>query len=162
MSTQTKLRTLTEFVGAVSIVLSLVFVGLELRHANNVAEADSVQQINAMYLELSVGAHQNADLVRAIAEANDTDFLSVAAGFRNLSTLNITETAWKSFDRGILEEEHYLAYLTDGCTTVFPDGGMEAVLTPPGYLPWAEYKRNLSKRFVDAFEAHCQTEFERI
>ncbi|MFK7828735.1 MAG: hypothetical protein AB8B57_03040 [Congregibacter sp.] len=155
MGAGSRLRIVTEVAGALSIVLSLVFVGLELRHANNVAEADSVQQINAMYFEMALAGAHDSELIQLVAERSEIDEAAVRIGFRNASTLNIVEAAWKSFDRGILDEEHYISYMTDGCVVIFPDGFSESILLPDGLMAWNDYKLRLSRRFTEAFENFC-------
>ncbi|MEM7691681.1 MAG: hypothetical protein AAF194_04450 [Pseudomonadota bacterium] len=136
--------------------MSLIFVGLELRHANNVAEADAVMQINAMYLETSVSAEHDPDLIRSLAEKFEIEEAVVRRGFRNVQTMNIIEAAWTSFDRGIMDEDHLNAYLTDGCVVLFPEGFSGSIVTHSGATPWNEYKRVLNPKFVNKFETFCR------
>lgn len=155
MANESKLRVITEFVGGLSIVVSLVFVGLELRHANNVAEVDSVLQINAMYADMLTAAHHDESLIRMIAENNGREAAAVRLGFRNLTMLNIVEAAWKSFDRGIMEEDHFLSYVNDLCANVFPDGLDKPVVTSLRDVPWPSLRPTLSPQFADVVETSC-------
>ncbi|GAB5413395.1 MAG: hypothetical protein Cons2KO_09980 [Congregibacter sp.] len=155
MANETTLRTVTEFIGAISIFVSLVFVGLELRHANNVAEVDAVLQINAMYAEMLIAASHDPDLIRSLAEKSDREEQPIRIGFRNLTMINIVEGAWKSFDRGIMEEAHFLSYVNDMCQNVFPNEVGAPISTPGGDTAWERLKLTLSPEFAEVVESRC-------
>lgn len=155
MASESTFRKVTEFVGGASIVVSLVFVGLELRHANNVAEVDSVLQINAMYAQMLTAASHDPDAVQMLTESSGRDEAAIRQGFRNLTMINIVEGAWKSFDRGIMEEGHFLSYIQDLCQSVFPNGLEEPVSTPRRDTPWAQLKLTLSPEFSKVIESRC-------
>ncbi len=155
MANGSTLRTLAEFIGGMSIVVSLIFVGLELRHANNVAEVDSVLQINAMYVEALTAAHHDPETVQMIAENNNRELSAVRGGYRNLALINIAEAAWTSFDRGIMEEAHYLSYVQDVCQYVFPNGLEEPVPIPDQDIPWEQLKLTFNPEFAEVVESRC-------
>ncbi len=155
MANETTLRTVTEFVGAVSIFVSLVFVGLELRHANNVAEVDAVLQINAMYAEMLIAANHDSDLVQNLSEKFDRKEQEVRIAFRNLTMINIVEGAWKSFDRGIMEEAHLLSYVNDMCRNAFPNGVGAPISTPSGDTVWERFRLALNPDFAEVIESRC-------
>ena len=151
-----RIRVATELLGALSIVLSLIFVGLELRHANNLAAAEAVMQINAMYVESTVAMAHDADLIRSFAQEHEIEERSVRQGFINMNRLNMVEAAWTNHDRGIMSEEQLNTYMMDGCVTLFPDGFSEKILTPTGEASWNRYKAFVSPRFVVEFEQFCR------
>jgi hypothetical protein len=155
-----KLRIITEFAGALSIVLSLIFVGLELRHANNVAEADSVMQINNMFVDFLTASESDPDFLKARAEERGIDEWSVRTELRSTILLNILEATWKSFERGIMDEEQYFAYMFDGCWNLFP-GGHTGSFTGSGEAGWAETKKSFNPNFIRAFESRCLFEMSR-
>lgn len=64
--TNTKWKEIAEFVGVSAIVASLIFVGLELRQARQIAVADIYQQRTAMLIDLHGARLSSEPLAEAI------------------------------------------------------------------------------------------------
>jgi hypothetical protein len=153
MAVENRLRTITEFVGAISIVLSLTFVGLELRHANNLAEAEAVQSINEMFAE-KLNTDKSEWVVALKSQAAGEEEMEVFLHTEREQWMNILESAWKSFDRGILDRVQLAAYLNAGCRAIFQEIDSETHRFW-GERTWNEYKLDFNPGYVAELEHHC-------
>jgi hypothetical protein len=159
MAIESRLRSITEFIGALSIVLSLVFVGLELRHANNLAEAESVQSINEMFAE-KLNNDKSEWIVALLAEEMDGQLIEVFYHLEREQMMNILESAWKSFDRGIIDDAQLTAYMNLGCRSIFGGININEHLFW-GERAWSEYKREFNPDYVAYIERHCSVANQR-
>jgi hypothetical protein len=153
MVIENKFRIVAEFLGAFSIVLSLVFVGLELRHANNLAEAEAVQSINEMFAE-KLNNDKSEWVVTLLAAQSGEDIETVFMHTEREQWMNILESAWKSFDRGIIDDVQLAAYLNAGCRVIFQEIDVSEHLLW-GERTWDEYKQDFNPGYVAALERHC-------
>ena len=65
-----------EIVGIVGIIVSLVFLGYELKRANDIAETEAVATIYAMTNDMGLAMAENAELSRVFRQAlSDFDSL---------------------------------------------------------------------------------------
>jgi len=62
-------RKVSELIGVAALVLSLVFVGLELRQANQATRQDAVNELITLNNELHRSIAENPDLARVVAMA---------------------------------------------------------------------------------------------
>ena len=94
MPGQSRTRTFIELSGAAGVVPSLIFVGMERRHANNLAEAEAVQAIDLMIGDSLLAAMSNEFAVKDSAQRSGISVSDARRGFRNAYFLNTYEAAW--------------------------------------------------------------------
>ena len=70
-----------EIVGIVGIIVSLVFLGYELKRANDIAETEAVATIYGMTNEMGLAMAENPELSRVFRQAL-SDFESLSADTR--------------------------------------------------------------------------------
>lgn len=104
-----------EIVGIVGIIVSLVFLGYELKRANDIAETEAVATIYGMTNGMGLAIAQNPELSRVFRQAL-SDFGSLGPEDRWTLyvileyVINVTEAAWKYYDKGVIDQEeadHY-------------------------------------------------------
>ena len=156
MSEASRLKFVAEIAGAIGVVLSLVFVGLELRHANNLSQAEAVNSINQMINDQNLLLAQDAALAALIARLNDVepeyiDTLTPGEGlqvFHFYAThMNTYETAWKYMERGIVTRDEGGTYLAVACTE-FTGNDATIVL-------WGRLRGAFALGYVADVEAQC-------
>ena len=104
-----------ELVGIVGIIVSLVFLGYELKRSNDIAETEAVANVYSMTNEMSLALAENPELSRVFGQAL-SDFESLNPDDRWTFyvlleyVINLNEAAWKYYDKGVInqeEAEHY-------------------------------------------------------
>ena len=112
-----------EIVGLVGIIVSLVFLGYELKRANDIAEAEAVASIYGMTNEMGLAMAENPELSRVFRQAQ-SDFESLTPDDRWTFyvlleyLINVTEAAWKYHDQGIITREEAQYYTSGLCRVV--------------------------------------------
>lgn len=143
---------LPEFFGALGVVASLIFVGLELRHANFLAESASVSEINNQFNELNLLVVQQPGFAELLYQY-DSDPSTVSSAMRQqimfwaISWFNVYDAAWKSHQLGIIDNESFGSYTASACSTI------------PS-LPhlrdfWDEVKYAFTPGFVEYVDRQC-------
>ena len=145
-----------EAIGVLAVVLSLLFVGAELRHANSLAEAESVQTLNEMANAINLAVATDPELasifVRLHQEKNlrteDLDPTELGSLSALLSAwMNVYEAAWKSRERGIISQEGFEGYMEGAC--------IEFSLQPVTIQRWRLQRVAFSKPFIEIIENTC-------
>ncbi|MFT4873325.1 hypothetical protein [Congregibacter sp.] len=157
MSQNSTLRRLAELAGAISIVLSLVFVGLELRQANNLAEAEGVRSINEMLADLNIARMTDAGLNELIVRASQSDKLDETHGFTAAQRtqlisyfsvwLTYGEASWKYYERGIIDFDQHEDGLSILCFTFSRSPAVIEV--------WQSFDGYIAEQLVSDVEARC-------
>ena len=99
-----------EIVGIAGIIVSLIFLGYELKRSNDIAETEAVAAIYSMQNEMGLALAENPELSRVFGQAL-SDFESLSPDdlwtFYTLLeyVINVTEAAWKYYDKGIINQE---------------------------------------------------------
>ena len=99
-----------EIVGIAGIIVSLIFLGYELKRSNDIAETEAVATIYSMTNEMGLALAENPELSRVFRQAL-SDFESLSPDDRwTLYVLleyviNVNEAAWKYYDKGIINQE---------------------------------------------------------
>lgn len=112
-----------EIVGIVGIIVSLVFLGYELKRSNDIAETEAVATIYGMTNEMSLALAENPDLSRVFREAL-SDFESLNPDDRWTFyvlleyVINVNESAWKYYDKGIISQEESEYYARGLCRLI--------------------------------------------
>lgn len=109
-----------ELVGIIGIIVSLVFLGYELKRSNDIAETEAVATIYGMTNELGLAMAENPELSRVFGQAlSDFDALSPDDRWTFFVVLeyvvNVNEAAWKYYDKGIIEKEEADFYALGLC-----------------------------------------------
>jgi hypothetical protein len=117
-------RATLEVISALGIVLGLVFVGLELRHANSLAQADALISLNETTATIVLAKYEapaSDQLWALYSEGGISDGKELSPQDREILTsywtalINVYEAAWKFRQTGILGDEEVNPYLLDLC-----------------------------------------------
>ena len=120
-----------EVVGLVGIIVSLVFLGYELKRSNDIAEAQAVAEIYAMTNEMGLAMAENPELSRVFSLAQN-EFESLQG--EDLWTfyvlleyvINVNEAAWKYYDKGIIDKVEADSYTLGLCRLLDHDPSLVA------------------------------------
>ena len=112
-----------EIVGIVGIIVSLVFLGYELKRSNDIAETEAVATIYGMTNEMSLALAENPELSRVFSQAlSDFESLNPDDRFTFYGLLeyviNVNEAAWKYYDKGVINQEEANYYARSLCKLV--------------------------------------------
>lgn len=112
-----------EIVGIVGIIVSLVFLGYELKRANDIAETEAVATIYAMTNDMGLAMAENAELSRVFRQAlSDFDSLDEEDLWTMYVLLeyviNVTEAAWKYYDKGVIDRVEVDYYTRSLCKLI--------------------------------------------
>ena len=108
--TSIDVRRAVEIVGIAGIIVSLIFLGYEMKRSNDIAETEAVAAIYSMTNEMGLALAENPELSRVFGQAL-SDFESLSPDDRwTLYVLleyviNVNEAAWKYYDKGIINQE---------------------------------------------------------
>lgn len=157
MPQNSKFRLITESAGAISIVLSLVFVGMELRHANNLAEADGLRSLNEMATDVLLARMNNVELNDLIARAHASNEWDGEQGFNEAEKSQLRayfaawttygESSWKYYERGIIAADQYRDSLAVLCN-VFSS-------SPAVVKVWQQLYSVVADEFIVDVEQQC-------
>lgn len=109
-------RNWIEIVGVVSVVVSLIFVGLELSQNTEAVQATNHFSLLEYNLSLGETIYQNPELSSVdelMREGNEADFdenQKRAAGYIRSHVFNIWEAAYYSHNSGQLNDELWVAW----------------------------------------------------
>ena len=109
-----------ELVGAAAVVLSLVFVALEIRHSTNTAASQAVFELNEAARETQFIVATDPDLVELIFQAEaDLESLTDQQYYRYrswvFSTQNLFESAWTHHQRGVISDDEMNGWASAYC-----------------------------------------------
>ena len=143
------IREVAEILGFLSVVASLVFVGLEIQQNSAVSRVQSQQATTTIMSEASVAALQDPELAELVIAANtgrialqDLDTAqSARLYFWSLLTLQGLQSLWLSVQSGISPESDL-----DGL-----EGG--DLINPYMKSRWNVLKRNLNPGFAAYIES---------
>ena len=142
-----------EIVGLVGIVVSLVFLGYELKRANDIAEAEAVAAIYSMTNEMGLAMAENPKLSRVFGQAQ-SDFGSLSRDDRWTFyvlieyVINMNEAAWKYYDKGIINQEEARFHILGLCRLIGLDPSLIAA--------WRSNKQNRLPGFYEYVASVCE------
>ena len=117
-----------EFVGAVAVVATLIYLALQIRHNTAAQETNSVWVMTQIFNQVHTSVLENEDVATILAEAGERELTSVAARTRASSMVmpmvNGYFAAWRAHKNGHLSSDVYDALRRDSL-----------VLTSPGFQP---------------------------
>ena len=115
-----------ELVGIAGIIVSLIFLGYELKRSNDIAETEAVATIYSMTNEMGLALAENPELSRVFRQAL-SDFESLGPDDRWTFyvlleyLINVHESAWKYYDKGIINQEEADYYIRSLCKLIEQD-----------------------------------------
>ena len=114
---------IVEIVGIAGIIVSLIFLGYELKRSNDIAETEAIATIYGMTNEMSLALSENPELSRVFKLAlSDFDSLSSDDRWTLYGLLeyvvNVNEAAWKYYDKGVINKEEAEYYARGLCKLI--------------------------------------------
>ena len=112
-----------EIVGIAGIIVSLIFLGYELKRSNDIAETEAVATIYSMTNEMGLAFAENPELSRVFRQAL-SDFESLGPDDRWTFyvlleyVINVHEAAWKYYDKGVINQEEADYYARSLCKLI--------------------------------------------
>ena len=112
-----------EVVGIIVLIVSIIFLGYELKRSNDIAETEAVATIYGMTNEMGLALAENPELSRVFGQAL-SDFEALGPEDRwTLYVLleyviNVNEAAWKYFDKGVINQEEADHYTRGLCKLI--------------------------------------------
>jgi hypothetical protein len=142
-----------ELVGIVGIILSLIFLGYELKRANDIAETEAVATIYSMTNEMGLVLAENPELSRVFGQAlsdfdslNPDDRWTLYVLLEHL--INVHEAAWKYHDKGIINQEDAEYYTRGLCKLIGRHPGLVEV--------WRSNKQDRLPGFYEYVTGVCE------
>ena len=132
-------RNWVEVVGLITVVLSLLFVGLELRQSSEIATVEASQALLQMNQELAIAGYMEPDMAALTVKAREhgLDSLSTVEAERYFSfvraQINIWEQAFYSHSRGVLNDDQWQNWHTSYCDLL--DIVWYEALNKTGFIP---------------------------
>lgn len=109
---------IAEIIGAIAVVASLLYVGIQIRDSNRVNQANARHNISEFVLQVPLFNASQADRIAAIQEKID------AGGA--LSAAEQTIQWWSHMNFVLHAETYYHDYELPGACYLFPDPGTRA------------------------------------
>ena len=132
---------LAEIIGAVAVVGSLVYVGIQIRSSNRVNQANARHQISDFVLQVSMFQAQHADRLAEIqqkTELDDGDRLF--RWWNHMLFMLHAETYYHHYELGLMQPGHWKGYTRY----------VEGYATSPGFLDfWRDVGPAFSRDFSD-------------
>ena len=143
---------LAEIFSAVAVVASLIFVGLEVRKSNDLAETEAILNLLHSMNELQVSVAGDVALSELLAKGFETqEDLTVPESYRldawTLGWLNIYDASWMAYDRGIIQFTTYQEYMDGACRFMSEAPFIQEV--------WDRYKIDFGKGYVRYIDTTC-------
>ena len=112
-----------EIVGIIGIIVSLVFLGYELKRANDIAETEAIATIYSMTNDMGLAMAENPELSRIFGQAlSDLESLSPDDRWTFYvlleNVINVNEAAWKYYDKGVINQEEADYYTQSLCKLI--------------------------------------------
>ena len=142
---------IAEIVGGAAVVVSLVFVGIQLRANANVLEAQAVFDLREANGSLVRDLTGNRELSEVLYRGyNDYASLSDLERWRFglwvNEVLRIRLLAWEYGQRGLLEEEEFESWQTVTCDYLSAYPGARAVWDAGGAYLRSDFRRQVQER----------------
>jgi hypothetical protein len=132
-----------EIVGAIAVVASLIYVGIQIRDSNRVNQANARHNISEFVLQVSLFNAGHADRIASIQEkTNNGEKLSGAEQtFQWWTHMNLmlhAETYYHHYELGMMPDGHWDGYVRY----------VEGYSTTPGFAEfWSDVGPSFSRNF---------------
>ena len=147
-------RRMSEIIGVTAIVLTLLFLGYELKRSNDIAETEASAFFYAGANEFIRTLLSDRELLR-IWDAGQTDFNAMSDddvqvfNYQVISMYNFYEPFWKDYENGDVSEEDEKFRFDELCAFV----NSQPVLTTHFFEHYGP--NNLLPGFFDRMVANC-------
>ena len=132
---------LAEIIGAVAVVASLVYVGIQIRDSNRVNQANARHQISEFVLQVSMFQAQHADRLAQIqqkSELGEGDRLF--RWWNHMLFMLHAETYYHHYELGLMQAGHWKGYVRY----------VEGYATSPGFVEfWSDVGPAFSRDFAN-------------
>lgn len=138
----TQLANLGEFVGGIAVLVTLVYLGIQVKQGNRLTTAQVLQESARVSTDLLMNANaRDLDLmVRAFADPDSVDESDRrVVGARFLAIVNYYENLFYARERGEVDDDHWESRRQR----------MANFLTPAKDSFWPRLKMSFGKRFRD-------------
>lgn len=142
---------LVEFVGVIGVILSLVFVGVQIKQANNLARSNSYQNINASFNQSMEVVFTNENLFKVWFKTKGLPTAGLSPGetarlaFIWREIFRTYDSAFFAYKYSTLGEKEWGRMKRKICTN-YNRMGVEM---------WSKVKTNISQSFKDYVEKRC-------
>jgi hypothetical protein len=141
-------KTVTEFLTAIGVIASLVFVGLELRQNNALARAEAFREMSDTYMTYAVALAADEQLAEVMAEVMDGR--RAAADLTEMEFLQVgaSLTAWLKFHESV-----YLQ-VREGVLDTTAYRLLDSPVSPNAFVTdnWRGFRAYLSDDFASFYE----------
>ena len=150
----TNIKSPIEVFGVVAIIASLLFLGYELKRANDIAEAEATSSVyqEANNFLLAVIADQNIRQVlrKTFADGSDSLTDDEQMLFSSMMTYiyNIHEVAWKYHQKGLMSDEDMAMQVAELCVWITEN--------PAGAKDWARRRDIVLPGFYEDVNRDCE------
>ncbi len=145
-------KSLIETFGVVAIIVSLLFLGYELKRANDIAEAEATATVylGANEFLLTVIADQNTRRVLRNAFGLSESITDDEQVLRTTMTYiyNINEVAWKYHQKGLISDEDLAVYFTELCGWITGSTAFSEI--------WANRRDTMVPGFYEDVSRECK------
>jgi hypothetical protein len=147
-----KLSTWAELVGLAAVVVSLVFVGFEIRHNTATTSSQALLDLNDAVNTAMLLQSEDAELAEIVLRGHEDPHSLTAVEMLRYerliwSVLNSMEAAFNFYEADLLTPEQYEGWLAASC----------AELSIPGSaFVWRKNKAAFSPRFNELLEDSCE------
>ena len=130
-----------EIIGAVAVVASLIYVGIQIRDSNRVNQANARHQISEFVLQVSMFQAQHADRIAEIerkTELGESDRLF--RWWNHMLFMLHAETYYHHYELGLMQPGHWNGYVRY----------VEGYVVSPGFVEfWADVGPAFSRDFAN-------------
>ena len=134
---------IAEILGAVAVVASLIYVGIQIRDSNRVNQANARHNISEFVLQISMFNGNHADRIAEIQKKIDDGIALSGAeqSFQWSSHMNMmlhAETYYHHYELGLMPDGHWKGYVRY----------VEGYSTTPGFVEfWSDVGPAFSRNF---------------
>lgn len=123
-----EIKQLVEMFGITAVIISLVFVGYELRLNTAAVSSESAYQLNLSMDNRYRMMAQDPTLAELVTKGYDspnllTDLEKTQFEGWIRADLNMSEAAWFSYSRGLIPETDFNGYISSTCDRLTSNGG---------------------------------------
>ena len=147
------MRTYVELIGLLAVIVSLVFVAIEIRQSTITTQAQAMLELNASFNETMIAVYENpalaALIVRGVEDGSLSPTENLQFGQWAYSAMNIFESAHVFHAKDLLDPEDYQGWKRATCAYV----GLPGVRSL-----WADGTLKMNRRFTDFVNTECLAE----
>ena len=115
-----QVSTWAEVVGIVALVLSLIFVGVEIQQNTNAVAAHAILSLNEFANDTTSSVSQDEEFAKLVTKGHQNDSLTELEEERYRAhvqhLLNVAEAAWTFRQRGLITNEEFQGWQASTCS----------------------------------------------